>query len=43
MRCALTVPLPLAGGVRGGLANISVFVTSPPSIPPASGGEVLQP
>jgi len=33
-------PLPLAGGAGGGLVNTSPVVTSPPSIPPASGGEV---
>ena len=31
------IPLPLAGGVRGGLANTSSHFTSPPSVPPASG------
>jgi len=36
-----TIPLPLAGGVRGGLVNTGTRVTSPPSVPPASGRDVL--
>ena len=35
------VPLPLAGGVRGGLGNSSIHFTSPPSVPPASGRDAL--
>ena len=31
------IPLPLAGGARGGLGNRSTLFTSPPSVPPASG------
>ena len=35
------VPLPHAGGARGGLGNTNTYLTSPPSVPPASGRDAL--
>ncbi len=40
-RTTAGIPLPLAGGARGGQVNNNPALSSPPSIPPASEGETL--